>query len=115
MYTINRALIVVKPKQIFADWVNAHPDSAGFTTTLDSLREDSTAYLIPEFDSDQEAQEYLEDLSTDIFEIELESWYSNESFWPKRRDYKTFLEWFDIEFHSMIIDPYENDIEKEEY
>jgi hypothetical protein len=112
---IDRAVIIVKPKQPFVDWIQAHPDSAGLNLTLEQVREDSTAYLIPDLDSDQDAEEYIKDLSSDIFEIELESWYRDDQFWPKKRDYRKFLEWFEIEVHSMVIDPYENEIMREEY
>jgi hypothetical protein len=54
-------------------------------------------------------------LSADIFEIELDSWYEVDEFWPKKRDHKKFQEWFEIETHSMVIDPYENEIERDEY
>ena len=26
-----------------------------------------------------------------------------------------FLEWFEVEYHSMVFDPFEDDIEKEPY
>lgn len=115
MYMIDRATIIVKPKQPFVDWIQAHPDSAGLNVTLEQLREDSTAYLIPEFDSNQDAEEYIKDLSGDIFEIELELWYQDDQFWPKKRDYQKFLEWFEVELHSMVLDPYENEIMRDEY
>lgn len=115
MYMINRASIIVRPKQPFVDWINAHPDSAGLDISLEQVRADSTAYLIPEFDSNKEAEDYIKDLSADIFEIELELWYSDDQFWPKKRDYEKFLQWFEVEAHSMVIDPYENEIIRDEY
>jgi len=71
MYTINRALALIKPKQPFVDWLNSHPQNAGFMTTLEEARDDCTAILIPEFETDKEARSYIKDLSTDMFEIEL--------------------------------------------
>jgi hypothetical protein len=39
-----------------------------------------------------------------IFEEELNSWHRRESGWPARRTYEAFLEWFDVEVHSMVLD-----------
>ncbi len=39
-----------------------------------------------------------------LFKNELEGWYTDESSWPQKRDYKTFNEWFDVECHSVILD-----------
>ncbi len=115
MYMINRAVAVIKPKQPFVDWINSHPDSAGFTTSLEEARQDCTAYLLPDYDEDSEAKSFIKDLSADIFEIELDSWYHDETTWPRKRDFQIFQKWFDVEIHSMVIDPYENEIVKEDY
>jgi hypothetical protein len=39
-----------------------------------------------------------------IFDEELNSWYRRESAWPARRTYETFLKWFEVEVHSMVLD-----------
>ncbi|MCI0605259.1 hypothetical protein L0156_19915 [bacterium] len=38
------------------------------------------------------------------FKKELEGWYRDSKFWPKKRDYEMFLEWFVVEIHSEVID-----------
>jgi hypothetical protein len=35
--------------------------------------------------------------------------------WPENKTYKMFQEWFDVEFHSMVFDLLQSDIEKEPY
>ena len=39
-----------------------------------------------------------------LFESEIEDWYTDESLWPKNRNRKLFDEWFDVECHSVLID-----------
>jgi hypothetical protein len=39
-----------------------------------------------------------------IFDEELNSWYRLERAWPSPRTYETFLEWLEVELHSMVID-----------
>ncbi len=115
MYTIDRAIAIVKPLQPFADWLNANPDNAGYLNTLEELRQDNTAYLIPDCESEQEARGYIREICEDIFAVELESWVRNPATWPRKRDYAVFQKWFEVEIHSLVLDPYENDITKDVY
>lgn len=39
-----------------------------------------------------------------LFQQELEGWWSDETAWPKERNLKMFLDWFEVEFHSLIFD-----------
>lgn len=113
MQIINRAVAVIKPKQPFVDWANQLPD-AKWKTSLKDLEEDSTVILIPEYDSNEEAEEYIDTLAEGIFEDELFGWCTNKSWWPKNRTRETFWKWFDVELHSIVIDPVDGPIEKEE-
>ncbi len=45
MKVINRGVVIVQPKQPFLDGLGSLPDPAD--TTLEYLREDSTAFLVP--------------------------------------------------------------------
>jgi hypothetical protein len=100
---VNRGVIVIKPKQPFVDWINEWDDS-GEQTSLDEARAECTAYLVPCWNNDAELKFILGTIYRSIFEAELESWYTDESMWPRRRGYKTFLEWFDVEAHSVVFE-----------
>jgi hypothetical protein len=109
MTSINRGLLVVKPKQPFLNWLNSLPDEIEVNEpNQEDLDEsfqidDYTAYLVPEFEDD-ETRQVLEEFYSSIFEEELVSWSQEESDWPKNRDLTMFLEWFEVEFHSMVVD-----------
>jgi hypothetical protein len=110
---INRAVVVVKPRQPYVDWANSFDDGI-VTATLESLRRDSSVYLVPPYDMDDEREDILKVCFSVIFENELEGWVTDETLWPKRRDYATFRQWFDVEFHSMIIDLWDEPLEHED-
>jgi hypothetical protein len=95
-------LIIVKPKQRFLDWIHSWDSDR---RKLEDIRIDPTAYLISqEYDVLNEQREILESVHSAIFEEELFAWYTGEELWPAQRDLKTVLEWFDVEFHSLIFD-----------
>jgi len=103
MSEINRSLIIVKPKQPFLDW--ARPlDVESQDLTLESMCKDSTAYLIPEIWHDPDEEDFLTTYYDLLFEEQLEEWSLDETAWPQQRDLKMFLEWFEVEFHSLVFD-----------
>lgn len=103
MSEINRSLIILKPKGPFLDWTRTL-EEAGKDLTLEQLRDDSTAYLLPEFWDNSDRQEFLEFAYPVLFEEQLAEWWTDETGWPKNRDLKMFLDWFEVEFHSLVID-----------
>jgi hypothetical protein len=97
VYLINRSIAIIIPKQPFVDWANQLPDSEP-KVSLEELQEECTA---------------VEELCEDIFELELFNWCAEEGRWPQERTKELFWKWFDVSFHSMVFDPYEDPIEKE--
>jgi len=45
-----------------------------------------------------------------LFEAELEGWYTDPALWPLERTFELFQAWFDVECHSEVIDMAEGDI-----
>ena len=103
MNEVNREVLFFKPKVLFLDWVNS-ADDEGVVLTLGEVALDGTVYLTPEIEDDDELREFLEKNYEMLFEQELAGWVQDEARWPANRDISTFLDWFDIEFHSMVID-----------
>ena len=101
---INRAAVILKYKAPFIQWLNdADPyiDNPGIT--LESENEDCTVYLILEEDAEN-LDEWISLNFKQLFESEIEDWYTDKSLWPKNRNRKLFDKWFDVECHSVIID-----------
>ena len=94
MNELNRGVIVLKPKKLFLDWVNS-ADKGG-VLTLDEVSRDCTAYLTPEIEDDNDMRQFLEQDYLLLFEQELVEWNQDEDTWPEKRDFPTFLEWFDV-------------------
>ena len=103
--SINRVCVTIIARQHYIDWLESLPERApGEKFSLDLVNSDNTAYLVPAFEDNSKVLEYVGALAPTIFEEQLESWYTDETNWPKNRDWKTFLEWFDIRIHTMAFD-----------
>jgi hypothetical protein len=113
MKTINRSALVVKPAQPFLDWLH-RVDPTSTDVTLDDLRLEPTIYLLPEWDTEDEALQLLAEVSNEIFEEQLNGWYRVPPVWPAARDLKTFLLWFDCSFHSMVVDVSDEHLRRED-
>ena len=98
---LNRAAIIICPRQPLLDWV-AHIEPNKPPITLKEL-DDLTIYLISETDSD-DLDAWLIENYRSLFEHELESWYTERSLWPEKRDWEQFRSWIRVEHHSSIID-----------
>jgi hypothetical protein len=97
---INRAALIVRPKQPFLDWAAG----LGSSLELPELEAEQTVYLIPVCESEEQAEAILDAVHIEVFERELWSWHADESTWPRTRDLETFREWFDIELHGVVED-----------
>jgi hypothetical protein len=74
MKTINRSALVVKPAQLFLDWLH-RVDPTSTHLTLDDLRLEPTIYPVPEWDTEDEALQLLAEVSIEIFEEQLNGCY----------------------------------------
>jgi hypothetical protein len=101
---INRAAVILKYKEPFISWLNeADPYEDNPGITLEGANQERTVYLIDENDAEN-LEEWISLNYMQLFESELEDWYTDESLWPKNRTRKLFNEWFIVECHGVIID-----------
>jgi len=113
---INRAAVILKYKAPAVQWINdADPYEDDPGITLESVNQERPVYLI----SDKEAEherfgKWVRKNFEEIFETELEGWYTDESLWPEKRTIKLFREWFEIECHSIVLDMSEEPLFDEE-
>lgn len=114
MNSLNRQVAVLKPKEPYVAWINALP-GMNQPSTIESLNNDCTAFLLPHFDDDGESLNFVKKIYRQIFEMELDSWSTDKRTWPQKRNYALFREWFQIEFHSEVYDFGEGPLETEEY
>jgi hypothetical protein len=110
---LNRSVAIIKPKKPFIDWVNSMP-VPDLPIEEEFFSEDALAVLIPEYDTLEEAREHIGNIWKDIFFNELWGWCTDEAQWPKRRTLKMFWQWFDVEFHSEVVDSCDEPIREEE-
>jgi hypothetical protein len=113
MSLINRGVVVIKPKGPFLDWVNRDLTLSS-PVTMEELRRDCAAILVPDLGSLEAALDYVEPLKPRLFEMELEAWDRDPANWPEERTSDLFDAWFALEVHSMVWDTVDTPIVKEE-
>ena len=114
MYTINRAVVIIKMKKPYMDWVRKLPDSnSDFDITLDQLNAEPTCYLIPVSETQTGLLNNLKKVSTEIFKEQMRSWWIDEQNWEQDLSWKNFKKWFDFEFCSLPFDLAKGEIFKE--
>ena len=115
MQLINRTAVTIVGAKPYQDWTRHH--DAAFNRgalTVARARTFGSAFLLPEFELEEEVQEWVEENAAWLFEFQLSAWTDDESTWPSERDLKTFREWFRVDVHNMVVDVADTDIEGEE-
>jgi len=97
MELVNRAILIVKPKQPFLDWANSI-EGPEFATN------DAFPYLVTELADSRDSDKLVRKHYREIFEQALDSWMTDASVWPDKRDLRTFRKWFDVEYHDFLVD-----------
>jgi hypothetical protein len=113
MKMINRSAVVVIPAQPFWEWLH-QTDSTSAHLSLNDLRQEPTIYLLPEYDTEEEARQYLQRRCKEILEEQLDGWHRVPAAWPSDRSFKNFKRWFEYHFHSELVDLCNHSIVREE-
>lgn len=112
MHSLDRHLVIIKPKEPFLNWLKSHFE-ANSVLTLNDIREDAAAFMIPQADHPEQDEKYIRSIFPDLFDMILEEWHLDENTWPKNRDYELFKKWFEVEIHTIVIDTVESSIRKD--
>lgn len=105
MKLVNRSYLIVRPKQAFWDWANPLQDDVSFSEEDDV---ESNVYLVEEDFYD--LMPVLEKNYKRIFVNELSAITEEQTAWPEKVNFDLFLEWFDIDFGSMVVDLEKSDL-----
>jgi len=100
MAVLNRCAISVVSLPPMLEW------SRPFWTRddMEGLGEDPSLYLIPTYESDEQARSALSARYEAIFEAELHLWCVDRSRWPQPRSLELFEAWFSVRFFPLIED-----------
>ncbi len=99
---LNRCVAIAKAREPFLEWLEGLPDPCD--VTLDEVNRCTTSYLLPYFEEDHEWDGILSRYFDLIFEDQLAAWWLDEADWPAKRGIRTFKKWFDVEFHTIVLD-----------
>jgi hypothetical protein len=61
-------------------------------------------YLIPDYETEDEAEAILEDVYKAIFEAKLDDLHRDTGTGPEERTYAMFRKWFEVRFYPLIQD-----------
>jgi hypothetical protein len=101
---VNRSAVLVRPRQPYLDWAKAQGDGDSYPTCGER-----NVYLLPPFETEDDADDIIRHFYDIIFEAELADWITDPSTWPEDRSYDTFLAWFEVEHNSLVEDLVDDD------
>ena len=104
---VNRGALLLRYREPAVRWINeADTYPRGSSVTLRDVNEERTVYLISDkaADSPESLERWIKRHYVELFEAELEGWYTDPDLWPKQKTYKMFSEWFEVECHTVLLD-----------
>ena len=104
----NRGVIQLVPTKLYVDWFSYIRDD-GVNYTLNNL--ESISFLINDFDTRMEFNDWLESNFKLLFDIRLSYSCTDKNQWPENRTFPVFLSWFNIYHSDMILDLVTNPIQ----
>ena len=93
----NNVIVLIPTVRMLA-WINELEEEQ---FELSELLVDPTAVVVPELDTKQDLESFLEAHWRELFEVELESWSSKET-WPNPLTYELFRNFLEIKLSSMV-------------
>jgi hypothetical protein len=115
MRLINRTAISIVGAQPYIDWIRKTDSTIERdTVTVARAKPFGTAVLLPEFELEEDVQDWVEENAGWLFEFQLSAWSDDESTWPASRNLRTFREWFRVDIHNVVVDVADTDVEGEE-
>lgn len=113
LFDINRVALIVSPSEALLRWAISEDPGLASEVNPEDASDLSTVYLLPDFDEDEEAEEWLEDNFEAILETLLEEWIPDDNLWPDRLEFRHFEKYADFSFSSVVIDTTEEGYDEE--
>ena len=118
MRLINRTAISVVGAEPYLAWARRRDaefaPAKELSVAVPRAKPFGSVYLLPEGVEEEDLLEWVEDNFTTLFESQLSAWTEDESAWPASRELKIFREWFRVDFHGVVVDIADDEIEGEE-
>jgi hypothetical protein len=97
----NRSVVNIYPTKLYVDWFN-YVTNNGINYSIDKL--ESISFLINDFDTRMEFNDWLESNFKLLFDIRLSYSCTDKTKWPENRTFPVFKSWFDINHSNLILD-----------
>jgi hypothetical protein len=112
MQVLNRTAVTIVGADPYVEWTRRRDaEFSRGALTVARTRSYGSAFLLPEFQVEEDLQEWVEQNYAWLFEFQLAAWTEDEGAWPQQRDLKTFRQWFRVEIHSVVVDAAEEELE----
>ncbi|MCK5073631.1 MAG: hypothetical protein KAQ98_09415 [Bacteriovoracaceae bacterium] len=105
MDIVNRSSAIIYSTEKMLDWINSLPEYQGDdAVSLEEVNSEPCVFLIPEFEDEVDAYDYIASREVEIFNHMLSGWWQEKGEINVNPDKEDFQEWFGVSVSSMIID-----------
>lgn len=114
LFSINRNALVIRPTREMINWVNTIMPDDPIEYEEAILHDGLDIFLIPDFDSTEEALAWIEENFEDFLAYALEDWCEDETLWPAPLDWALFEKFLDYSIQSVVVDTVDEEEDDED-
>lgn len=112
---IDRVAIALMAKKPALEWINNVDSKDIKHYSLSDINSDRVLHLLPiDVNTEELAESWAVENAKFLLEEYMDLWFTDMSRWPSNRDSGLFTDWFDVDYHSLIIDIVDSPINKVE-
>lgn len=94
--------LVIVPKSALVEWLNSMTPDDPLEIGEIGGHDSGSVYLIPQFNDDEDAMDWLRENFKPFFELQLLGWYTDETKLPPMT-WEKFNELFSITYNSLVL------------
>ncbi|MCO6476573.1 MAG: hypothetical protein J5I94_08120 [Phaeodactylibacter sp.] len=112
-YSINRNALIIRPTRAMIDWANAVFPEDPIDYDEMEQHDEQDIFLLPDFDSIEETEEWVQENCEDFLAHVLEDWCMDKTAWPSPLDWALFQRFFEYSIESSVVDTMDEDYDED--
>ncbi len=112
-FSINRTALVIRPTAEMIKWVNSVFPEDPITYKPKAEHDDFDIFLLPDFDSPEDAIKWLKKNYLPFLRYALNDWCTDEATWPQPLNWELFEKFLEYSLQTVVVDTMDEEYDED--